>query len=104
MAVKQIVTKENRTKIEEVKWTKKWCIGVTFCLFKVGFNQLINRIPFMRYWRFLLAVSEIEQQSREQALKHSVYDIKCWYICDFLSLQKCLSILGWDVAVFDQHN
>ena len=57
-----------------------------FCLFKVGFNQVINKLSFIRNWCFVLAASRIEKQSREQAFKQSADDIKCWYICDFLSL------------------
>ena len=33
-----------------------WC---DFCLFKVGFNQLINKLSFMRNRCFVLAVSRI---------------------------------------------
>ena len=67
-----------------------WC---GFCLFKLGFNQLINKLFFMRNRCFVLGVSRIEKQSREQAFKQSTEDIKCWYICDFLSLPKCSSML-----------
>ena len=56
-----------------------------FCLFKVGFNQLINKFSFMRNWCFVVTVSRIEKQSHKQAFKQSADDIKCWYICDFLS-------------------
>ena len=52
-----------------------WC---DFCLFKVGFNQLINKLSFIYV--------ELKKQSREQAFKQSVDDIKYWYICDVLSL------------------
>ena len=62
-----------------------WC---GFCLFKVGYNQLINKLSFMSNCCFVLAVSRIKKQSREQACKQSADDIKCWYICDFLSLPK----------------
>ena len=58
-----------------------WC---GFCLLIVGFNQLINKLSFMRNWCFVLAVSRIKKQSREQAFKKSADDIKCWYICDVL--------------------
>ena len=51
MTVKQNVTKGNRANKGEVKWTY-WCTDVLmywcdFCLFKVGFNQLINKLSFM---------------------------------------------------------
>ena len=59
MTVKQNATKENRKNKGEVKWTKKWCIG-DYCLFKVGFNQLINELSFMHHWDFVLAISRIE--------------------------------------------
>ena len=62
-----------------------------FCLFKVVFNQLINKLSFMRV--FVIAVSRIKKQLRQQTFKQSADDIKCWYIFDFLSLPKCLSIL-----------
>ena len=53
------VKKENRKNKGEVKLTKKWCIG-DYCLFKVGFNQLINELSFMHHWDFVLAISRIE--------------------------------------------
>ena len=56
-----------------------------FYLFKFGFNQLINRLSFMRKSWFIVAVSTIEKQSREQTFKQSVEDMKSWYICDLLS-------------------
>ena len=63
-----------------------WC---DFCLFKVGFNQIVNKLSFTGNWCFVLEVSKIEKQPREQAFKQLDDDIKCWYICDFLSLPKC---------------
>ena len=51
-----------------------------FCLFKVDFSQLIDRLSFMRNWCFFIAVSRKEKQSLEQGFKQSVDDIKCWYI------------------------
>ena len=65
-----------------------------FYLFKVGFNQIINRLSFMRNGCFVLAVSRIEKQSGEGAFKQSVDGITCCYVCDFLFLPKCSSILG----------
>ena len=58
-----------------------------FSLLKVGFNQLINRLSFMRNGCFVLAVSRIEKQSVKKAFKQSVDDINYWYICDFLFLE-----------------
>ena len=54
-----------------------WC---DFCLFKVGFNQLINKLFFMRNRCFVLAISRIEKQSREQVFKQSADDIKCYLL------------------------
>ena len=52
----------------------------------------------MRNGCFPLAVSIIEKQSREQALKQSTDDIKCWYLCDFI-LTKVFINLGCEMAV-----
>ena len=41
------VTKGNRATKGEVKWTKEMMYWCEFCLFKVGFNQLINKLSFM---------------------------------------------------------
>ena len=46
LAIQQNVTKENKTSKGEVKWTN--FIAVTFVLFKVDFDQLINKLSFMR--------------------------------------------------------
>ena len=47
----------------------------------------------MRKSCFIVALSTIEKQSREQAFKQSVDDMKSWYICDLLSLPKISSML-----------
>ena len=60
-----------------------------FCFFKVGFNQLTNKLSFMRNWCFVLAVSSTVKQSLEKPFKQSDDDIRCCYICDSLSLPKC---------------
>ena len=91
MTVKLNVTNVNRTNKGEGKWTKKLCIGVAFVCLK--WVLLINKLSFTRNWCFVLAVSRIEKQSREQAYKQSADDIKCSYIYDFLYLPKCSSIL-----------
>ena len=67
-----------------------WC---DFCLYKVAFNQLINKIFIIRNGCFVFTVSRIEKQSREKAFKPSADGSKGWYICDFLSLPKCSTIL-----------
>ena len=46
-----------------------------FCLFKVDFNQVINKLFSRRNQYFVLAVSRIVKQSREQAFKQSINDI-----------------------------
>ena len=51
-----------------------WC---DFCLFKVGFNQLIDKLSFMGDWCFVLAVSSLVKQSREQAFKQPDDNIRC---------------------------
>ena len=63
LAIQQNVTKESKTSKGEVKWTN--FIAVTFVLFKVDFDQLINKLSFMRNY----AVSSIEKQSCKQAFK-----------------------------------
>ena len=46
-----------------------------FCLFKVDFNQVINKLFSRRNQYFVLAVSRIVKQSCEQAFKQSINDI-----------------------------
>ena len=43
-----------------------WC---NFSLFKVGFDQVINKLSFMRNCSFVIAVSRIVKQSHEQVFK-----------------------------------
>ena len=67
MTVKQNVTKRNRANKREAKWTKKWCVGVTFVY--------LNKLSFMRNWW-----SRIEKQSHEQTFKQSADDTKSQFI------------------------
>ena len=73
-----------------------------FCLFKVVFNQLINKLSFMRV--FVIVVSRIKKQLRQQTFKQSADDIKCWYVCDFYPYQSVYQYWLWDVDAFDQHS
>ena len=68
-------------------------------LFKIGFNQLINKLSFMRNWCFVLAESIIEKQSLEEAFKESADYIKYLYVCDFLSLPKVFINPGCEISV-----
>ena len=71
-------TKRNReTEIakERSNGQKKMMYWFDFCLFKVDFNQVINKLFSRRNQYFVLAVSRIVKQSREQAFKQSINDI-----------------------------
>ena len=64
-----------------------------FCLFKMGFNNVMYSDFFILNWCLVLAVSKTEKQSLEHLSKQYWNDIRCWYMWDFLSLSKCLFIL-----------
>ena len=59
----------------------------------MGFSHIIHRNSFVLNWCFVLAVSKTEKHSLEHLSKHSLDKTRCWYVCDFLSLPKCSSIL-----------
>ena len=54
-----------------------------FYLFKVGFNQLINKLSFTCTWYFVVAGSRKEKQPRKQVFIQSADDIKCWIYVTF---------------------
>ena len=62
-----------------------------FCLLKVGFNQLINKLSFMRYWDFVLAISGIENNQVNKYVTYYPY-------------QSIYQSWLWDVSVFNWHN
>ena len=62
-----------------------WC---DFCLFEVGFNQLVYRLYFMRNWCFVLAVSRKEKQSCEQASNSELMAISVGIYVNFYPYQS----------------
>ena len=64
-----------------------------FCLFRLGFSHVTYKDSFILNWCFVLAVPKTEKQSLEHSYKQILNEIRCCYMWDFLSLQKCSSIL-----------
>ena len=65
--------KEQKKMNLERKWRN---VLIAFCLFKIGFNQVMHEDPFILNWCSVLGVSKTEKQSLEHLSKQSVDDIR----------------------------